>query len=130
MFKHIAFTYLSQKTDTSLENRAGRWLLSRGCLLLVGETQATQQPNSTTQYLEVPFCAVSELTTEMRKANSRYGKEVSEVKGAVWLLTWTRPQGRRRAGAVDDVAGRRWGPPPYSTMSHRASRFPGRYRKA
>ena len=56
MFKHIAFTYLSQKTDTSLENRAGMWFLSRGCLLLfqraqplVGDTQATQQPNSTTQ---------------------------------------------------------------------------------
>ena len=37
---------------------------------------------STTEFdysVEVPFCAVLELTTEMRKANSRYRKELSEV---------------------------------------------------
>ena len=83
-FKHIAFTYLGQKTDTSLENRAGRWLLRRGCLLLVeqaqplvGETQATQQPNSTTQwkclfaqYQNLPLrCGKPSL--EMRKAALR-----------------------------------------------------------
>ena len=94
-FKYIVFTSLSRKSDTSLENWAGRWLLGRGCLRLwkahttSSSRKASYSENTFDYSVKVPFYAVSELTTEMQKANSRCGMQLSEV----WPRTLVHPPG-------------------------------------